>query len=1145
MVTDASGAYTVTMPAGGVRYELHVERIGYFGLTVGVTPAPGQDPVRLDVMLNSRAVEIATIEIRAAPPVSRPTVTSAPGGQEDARLAAFDAGLPLSPGDLSGIAGARRGVVMLGDGTFSIAGQPASQNSVTLDGTSFRATSLPAEVLRSTSVITNTFDPSRGQFSGGQIAATTLNGTNLFGGAARVRLGLPALRTGTPATLEDRDRHRLVYFSGGAGGALVPDRWFWYAAVQGTSLTEPLSTLSSVSPGQLRRIGVDPDSVLRFREIVGRIAPGLETERTMAVSRSETGSALLRLDYVLGSSDVLMLRLDGQDARTGGMGESALALAGSGAELRNSGGGAMVRVTSYRGRARNELRAYASRSALRTAPHQPGPGASVQVASIGEHAEGGISSLHFGGSWLSRSESSTEFLEVSDELVLPAGKNGKMKVGFVLVREDFEGSGTNNLYGSFTFNSLTELEAGRPASFTRTLGATASRATVTRGALFAGHLWRPGSNLSLIYGVRAEARGYGGPESTDEPDLRFGMRPGEVPSELGLSPRVGLTYDASSRAWSVRAGVGEFRGVVPLASLASALAETGMGGGVQQLVCVGPAAPVPDWARYASEPSAAPTTCADRAPGFAESRPEATVFADDFSAPRTWRGSLGWGWSGSVPSVGLFSLSAEGGWALGLSQPVGRDLNRITTPRFTLEEESSRPVYADVSRIDPASGGIAPGGSRLDPDLGRVREISGDGLSSTLQLSLGATVLTRRLMLLNAWYTFTRARDLVGSADVPGASSNALAGPVAGTLVEGASDLERRHLVQVRLSRRIHPLPLEIGVLGRFTSGAPFTPRARGDLDGDGLANDAAFVFSPRAARDPAVAEGMARLLDDASADIRKCIRAQLGQIAARNSCRSSATAELDLQADLRPGSDFRDGRFTVSVIAANVVAGVDRLLHGARGMRGWGQMGRADPTLLFVRGFDADAPAFRYEVNPAFGKSRTARFQPFTLSIQGRLTLGADPVRQPLRSMFNSIRAQGRSPQQIREKLSETIPNLPLQVLALQDTLRLELTPDQVSRLQQAAEAFEQGIVPIADSLAHSISTIETGADAARVRQAREKTDELAREAQSVLDDAVETIRAILTVEQWNRLPLPVRQPSEQLLPAHGGFTISTGEVW
>jgi hypothetical protein len=287
-------------------------------------------------------------------------------------------------------------------------------------------------------------------------------------------------------------------------------------------------------------------------------------------------------------------------------------------------------------------------------------------------------------------------------------------------------------------------------------------------------------------------------------------------------------------------------------------------------------------------------------------------------------------------------------------------------------------------------------------------------------------------------------------------------------------------------------------------------------------------------------------VLDSAPRSARACLLRQLGRVAARNSCHTGWSAGVDVQASLWPSiGTTRSRRFTLSLTASNVMAGVDRLVHGRGSPHGWGQDPAPDATLLTVRGFDPATRAFRYEVNRDFGRTLAgAGGRPFTLTLQGRWTVGADPIRQPLRTMFNAIQAQGRTAAELRAELARTIPNPPAQVLSLADTLRLVLSPGQAGRLRAAADSLGRTLAPLADSLARAISTSESNADPHAAAAARDRVNALSAEAQDALDGSVEEMRATLSAEQWNRLPLAVRQPSRQIIPPHG-FTIRTGEDW
>src|SRR5439155_1450829 len=86
--------------------------------------------------------------------------------------------------DLNTLATLAPGVVGIGEtdstsGAFSVAGQRSTANTITLDGLSFGSGNVPQDALRTTRVVTSTYDVARGQFSGGLVASTTRSGTNV------------------------------------------------------------------------------------------------------------------------------------------------------------------------------------------------------------------------------------------------------------------------------------------------------------------------------------------------------------------------------------------------------------------------------------------------------------------------------------------------------------------------------------------------------------------------------------------------------------------------------------------------------------------------------------------------------------------------------------------------------------------------------------------------------------------------------------------------------------------------------------------------------------------------------------------------------------------------------------------------------
>src|SRR5205807_1632434 len=130
---------------------------------------------------------------------------------------------------------------------------------------------------------------------------------------------------------------------------------------------------------------------------------------------------------------------------------------------------------------------------------------------------------------------------------------------------------------------------------------------------------------------------------------------------------------------------------------------------------------------------------------------------------------------------------------------------------------------------------------------------------------------------------------------------------------------------------------LELGAIGRLTSGAPFTPVVGSDINGDGARNDRAFIFVPATAPDTAVGNAMRTLIADAPGAVRRCLVRQLARVAARNSCAGPWQPSFDLQLSWRPAWFGLERRLTLSALTVNLMGGLDEWLHGAGNLRGWG----------------------------------------------------------------------------------------------------------------------------------------------------------------------------------------------------------------
>jgi hypothetical protein len=509
-------------------------------------------------------------------------------------------------------------------------------------------------------------------------------------------------------------------------------------------------------------------------------------------------------------------------------------------------------------------------------------------------------------------------------------------------------------------------------------------------------------------------------------------------------------------------------------------------------------------------------------------------------------------------------VALDATYARGVSLAGVRDLNRVPEPQFTLVEEAGRPVFVAPSAIDPRTGQIGFFDSRLHPEFGSVLELHSELRSRTTQITLGFNgfIPPWRTFFQNS-YTYGRSRDEGSAAGGRGGGSGGFGGGLGGMGGAGASlpsttgdphtrdwassDFDRRHSFTLTMGRSVRPW-LEVSTVGRMTSGAPYTPLVGADINGDGARNDHAFIFDPAVTLDSSVHLGMERLLSQAPARLRECLSTQLGSVAERNSCRGPCNHTLDLRANLRPELPGVGRRLLISVDAVNSVAGVDRLLHGADEMRGWGQSHRVDPVLLYPRGFDPAEQAFRYEVNERFGTPRQGTLalrNPFQLQIQGRLTVGRAPAGQ--QGMMGSGRggrgggwmgaarepgaaaAAGSDPAAM---LAHAFPDPPAQILELRDTL--SLSADQVERLQVLSDSLQARHDELRTAVEEQLATRpQAGADPMEVLRLLQPR---LAEARAQVQEALREARELLTADQWARVPEEIKNPPRREFGGGGG---------
>ncbi|HET8657305.1 MAG TPA: carboxypeptidase regulatory-like domain-containing protein [Longimicrobiaceae bacterium] len=1159
VITNAQGRYTLAFPEGSGQYRVEVTAVGMTPVSTQLVRQADESVLVGNIRLGVAPVMLESLEVvgqrRRANPDGRE-----PGTQERVLSGQALQRLPVDPTDIDQIAALTPGVISVsGDSVsgFSVLGQGPAGNQMTLDGVSFgggegfgggNGTGVPSEAIRVTRVITNTYDVSRGQFSGGQIATTTRGGTNRAQGSFTYALRDPSLEwTGSNSAFGGS--YRLNRLSGGVGGPIVKNRAFYFGAISYQRRSEGVPSLLSADPLRLQQLGVSPDSVARLLALAQ--ANDLY-DPNAAVPDDRIGNsttALARLDFNLSSSQTLTLRGDGQWFSQDALRVGALSLPQNGGTLTSRSGGLMLSLTSRFGNGWvNELRGYGSHSTRNMDPTQAIPAARVRVSSELEDGATGISTLGLGGGSTSLDSHGTNW-EATDELSLLIGTSHQIKLGVdVLSTSTTQETGANR-YGTFGFNSLADFEAGRPSSFSRMLVLRQRESGGMNGSVYLGDTWRASDHLQLNYGTRLESSRVGTrPEYNPAVEQVFGLRTDRIPTEVALTPRAGFSYTIGGGGGDepigvLRGGLGAFRATPPWSLFAAARDLTGLPGAQEQISCVGTAVPAPEWAAYLSDPASIPSGCEGESTGGPVSGrgTSVAVFDPDYRASQSWRASLGF-----QRRIDRFlAASVDATYAEGVYQQGVVDLNRVRDARFTLPQEDGRPIYVPADAIVPGTGETSFLASRLHPEFGQVVEVNSDRRSRTAQVTLGLNGFVpqwRTFFSLN--YTLMRSRDQ-GSGGGWGFGRGGFGGIGLGSLPVtsgdpdqpewGTSDFERRHSFTATLGRSIASW-LDATLIGRATSGNPFTPLVGSDINGDGARNDAAFIFDPASATDPAVAAAMTRLLSTVPGGVKDCLEEQLGQLAGRNSCRSPWSYSLDMQFNVHPQLPSLGRRLTISVQAVNALTGLDQALHGSSNLHGWGQSSRPDPILLYPRGFDPASESYVYEVNERFGSNRSSTAvirNPFQIQIQASIAVGSQRGGfggfggfgggRRGRGRFGGGEGGGGGQGGGMEALvARAFPNPIARIVELADSLHLSAAQTDSLKALSATLQLQQ------DSLSADVQAAGNGGGrggGSFFQTIFPKMEQSRKNVQAALKQA----QQILTPEQWKALPADAKTPPRQ----------------
>jgi hypothetical protein len=1133
--TGRDGRFTIVFPGGDGDYFVLVQALGFAPRRFQVKRTADQDILVADARLTFAAQGLDTVQI--AGERNRVNRFSDPADISGSERAVNASALSAEQqGDLAAMAASLPGVQFIpgadGDPSgFSVFGLGADQNATTLNGLNTDATNLPRDAAVTSSLVTSPYDVSRGGFSGGQFNLRSRSGSNYVTRQSSLNLNSPALQWTDPAGRSLGQEFSNASFSGGLSGPITFDKSFYNLSMQAGRRANDLQTLLNTNSVGLQASGIAADSVARLLSIlqaaqIPASVGGIPSDRT-----NDQLLVFGALDWAPPSSltgQALNVTFNGNVAQQSPVSNLNTQLPAYSGERLSTSGGLQLRHTNFYGIFLSETSLGVNAGRNDADPYLALPSGSVLVNSSFPDGSNGVHTIAFGGSpTLNTTQTTNNVAFVNRLSWFSLNNRHRVKSTLELRHDAYSRDQTANALGTFRFNSLEDLEAGTPASFTRALLPRTRSASQWIGGASLGDSWRVSPDVQVQYGVRVDGNRFDDrPAYNPLVEQTYGVRNDVLPNALLVSPRVGFswTYGVAPQVPGfegavrgpravVRGGVGLFQNQPRTLLTGTALDNTGLTTGIQNLTCTGAAAPIPDWATYGVDPSTIPELCANGTTGtpFSNAAPNVTLFSPDYRPQRSLRSNVQW--TGPVLD-NRFSATLDLTYSLNQHQQGAVDLNFDPTQRFALSSEGGRPMFVLPDDIVPSTGAIAPTASRVSTAFARVSEQRSDlaGISRQLSLRVAPTRFSTNLTWSLA-YVYAHTDDQVRGFQ------NTAGNPLDVEWARAAFD--SRHQVSYNIGYNFGDV-VRVNWSGSFRSGTPYTPVVSGDVNGDGYSNDRAFIFDPATAVDPDVAAAMDALLARTSGGARACLRRQLGQLAGRNSCEGPWTQSAVLTVSLNPLKFRLPQRATLSFNVANPLGAADLLLHGERNIRGWGQVPTPDPALLYVRGFDPATQRYRYDVNQRFGNvspQLSALRSPVTITVQMRYDLGPTRERQLLiQALDRGRRTAGtKVPEaQLRAQYgSAGLPNPMATILRQADTLAL--TVPQADSLATINRRYLIQLNAIWTPLIRELAELPDDYDRAAVHQryvsARQRSVDL-------LIELSPRLNALLTREQRRRLP-------------------------
>jgi hypothetical protein len=493
--------------------------------------------------------------------------------------------------------------------TISIAGMNNRYNTIQIDGAvnndlfGLAATGTPGgqtdtqpislDTIQEIQVAISPYDIKQGGFTGGAINAITRSGTNDFHGSDYgSKRNQSYISSKVPQAYGDALDKPIATFNSdqlGArvGGPILKDRLFFFASGERNKLSQPTN---GSADGSTVNTYKDPAGAAQFQSVLinqyGYNPGGLGDYN----QRTNSYPMLLgKLDLNVTNSNQVSFRYNYVDALSDTLGQSrstsAYTFENSGYTITDKTNSGVLQVNSVFGaESFNQGRVgYQTISDIRAVP-AAFPSVYVCNAPNTSCTGGGTYALVAGTERSSGANSlDQKILEVTDDYSLIKG-NHTFTIGTHNEFFKFDNLFVQDVYGTYFFNTIADLQAGKAARYQVQFGTPgfnpASQFGAQQWGLYVGDQWRVSNSLTLNLGIRGDL-----PRLTDNPTYNplvqstFGVDTSKVPdNQLVISPRLGFNWTpGGSGKDQVRGGIGVFAGRTPFVWISNEYGNTGIG----------------------------------------------------------------------------------------------------------------------------------------------------------------------------------------------------------------------------------------------------------------------------------------------------------------------------------------------------------------------------------------------------------------------------------------------------------------------------------------------------------------------------------------------------------------------------------------